>query len=927
MFKYILLALLIPATLFATATRVIDGQQLTNATATLTFPSSTDTIVGRATTDTLTNKSISGSTNTFTNIDLTTSVGSSILPVANGGTNSSSFTAGSLVFAGASGTSLTQDNSGIFYDDPNNRLGLGIATPQQQFHIDAGTGIASLMQFTNGATTGQTSTDGFVVGISSGGVAQIRNREATNMQFFTNNLQAFSIMSNGNVGIQNNTGSQLATTDTTGFFYISSSAGTPTGVASTFNGGRPIHIDSTNSKFYFYSGGWISPASAVGTLGAGNANGFDITAGVATLHAATSTQPGAVSATTQTMAGNKTFLGSVETETSLILEDPGAGTNTTTIQAGVPTTSYTLTLPVDDGTTNQCLKTDGSGVTSWGACGSTSGADNYIINPNATVNTNNVTASGGSLTRNTTTPLYGVADFAIDLSASAQTVTWDSNAMDPYLKYGNCQGSFYYKGDASLYKAYVTVNSIKVSQEIQLTNESVSTASRPVTLVFPCGDLSFVAKVVIEATDNSAAAINVGKVFVGEAGLISVGTETGWSQYTPTFTQFGTVTVQSFWWKRIGDSLYIHGRFTTGTTGASEARISLPSVFVTSSNIATLQVFGKYGRSTATTASHGGFVTVAPSVAYVNFSNFEVFGSGTVTAIGAAVGTSVAGNTEVLSVQAGPIPIQGWSSSVSAVPADQTDFGWRNCTNNISSPTAGLGTITSNSCKIRRKGEFAEINQDITVGTRTATEARLALPDGLVLDAAYPSLQPCMAGDVLVAATTTVDYMVQCTASLNYITFGYNENVPTGGSVAQLGNAIFADATRIKINYMAKISGWVENQKAPILVSSVTSSSSTVAERIIYGNVTGSNCTASFTSGGVTLSGTRTGDGTGCTLTFSPAFAVEPACTYKTKTSNTCASANSVADTTSAVRVAVRVCDVGGSGNDSDVDFICIGPR
>jgi hypothetical protein len=37
-------------------------------TGTLTLPSSTDTLVGRATTDTLTNKSISGLTNTFTNI-------------------------------------------------------------------------------------------------------------------------------------------------------------------------------------------------------------------------------------------------------------------------------------------------------------------------------------------------------------------------------------------------------------------------------------------------------------------------------------------------------------------------------------------------------------------------------------------------------------------------------------------------------------------------------------------------------------------------------------------------------------------------------------------------------------------------------------------------------------------------------------------
>ena len=52
---------------------------------TLTLPTSSDTLVGRATTDTLTNKSISGSTNTITNVSLTTGV-TGTLPVANGGT-------------------------------------------------------------------------------------------------------------------------------------------------------------------------------------------------------------------------------------------------------------------------------------------------------------------------------------------------------------------------------------------------------------------------------------------------------------------------------------------------------------------------------------------------------------------------------------------------------------------------------------------------------------------------------------------------------------------------------------------------------------------------------------------------------------------------------------------------------------------------
>jgi hypothetical protein len=70
--------------------------------------------------------------NRATNVWSVTTIGSissgltGVLPVANGGTNTSTaFTTGSVVFAGASGT-YTQDNSGLFFDNTNKRLYLNI---------------------------------------------------------------------------------------------------------------------------------------------------------------------------------------------------------------------------------------------------------------------------------------------------------------------------------------------------------------------------------------------------------------------------------------------------------------------------------------------------------------------------------------------------------------------------------------------------------------------------------------------------------------------------------------------------------------------------------------------------------------------------------------------------------------------------------
>jgi len=61
--------------------------------------------------------------------------GGGALAVASGGTGTKTqFTAGSVVFAGASGV-YTQDNTNLFWDDTNNRLGIKTATPGTELDV------------------------------------------------------------------------------------------------------------------------------------------------------------------------------------------------------------------------------------------------------------------------------------------------------------------------------------------------------------------------------------------------------------------------------------------------------------------------------------------------------------------------------------------------------------------------------------------------------------------------------------------------------------------------------------------------------------------------------------------------------------------------------------------------------------------------
>jgi hypothetical protein len=53
----------------------------------------------------------------------------------------------------------------------------------------------------------------------------------------------------------------LATTATSGFLYIPTCAGAPTGVPAGFTGTVPIVFDTTNNKLYVYDGAWLSTAA------------------------------------------------------------------------------------------------------------------------------------------------------------------------------------------------------------------------------------------------------------------------------------------------------------------------------------------------------------------------------------------------------------------------------------------------------------------------------------------------------------------------------------------------------------------------------------------------------------------------------------------------------------------------------------------
>ncbi len=129
-------------------------------------------------------------------------------------------------------------------------------------------------------------------------------------------------------------------------------------------------------------------------------------------------------------------------------------------------------------------------------------------------------------------------------------------------------------------------------------------------------------------------------------------------QYTPTLTGFGTPTGVSIWSRRVGDSLEIRGRFTSGTATAVEAQMTLGfngvSGNVTSSatKVPTLQVCG-YGAFDVV-AAVSGTVLIESGVGYITFGV-----QGLAAGMTKATGSGFTGNTTTFAFFC-TVPIAGW---------------------------------------------------------------------------------------------------------------------------------------------------------------------------------------------------------------------------------------------------------------------------
>lgn len=341
------------------------------------------------------------------------------------------------------------------------------------------------------------------------------------------------------------------------------------------------------------------------------------------------------------------------------------------------------------------------------------GLTNYVKNPTCKRDTSNITASGGVLARNTTTALDGISDCTWDPSASAQTLTYALNSFASGLKGQNCEARIRYLGDASLVKAYVNQNAVKIVGDLQLSN--TGTNAGLASIPYPCGDGSTATTLVLESTGNAANVQH--QVYSGLITNLGAGSQvTAWTAYTPTVQGFGTLSNVSMFYRIVGSNIEIQGKFQAGTTTASEARVYLPGGYTSAdtTRIATIQSAGHWWEANPTVAP--GATLIEPSVSYVTFGSGSS-GNNSFTKLNAS---GVAASNELVGVYASvPLSGQGIGTTISlnAGPASwsgyhATDCAWTTSSASFADPAAdasctftertnrNFGTVTSAGSKL-----------------------------------------------------------------------------------------------------------------------------------------------------------------------------------------------------------------------------------
>lgn len=130
-------------------------------------------------------------------------------------------------------------------------------------------------------------------------------------------------------------------------------------------------------------------------------------------------------------------------------------------------------------------------------------------------------------------------------------------------------------------------------------------------------------------------------------------------------------------------------------------------------------------------------------------------------------------------------------------------------------PTAnGLGTLSGVFTQWRRVGDSIQIIGEFTIGTVSAAEARLTLPNGYLVDTTKITAA-AIVGQIIATSNGAPYNVIASGAANNYVQMSSTTN--TSGLTPANGNALFGNSNTLSINAVIPISGLTANTSLNVL--------------------------------------------------------------------------------------------------------------
>lgn len=652
------------------------------------------------------------------------------------------------------------------------------------------------------------------------------------------------------------------------------------------------------------------------------------------------------------------FIDTVETLTNKTLTDPNINAVDFSEQSATPSTPSSGTKKMYCKNDGVCYTLDSSGNEVPVGSGS-GGFDNLLADqyPTFDSSVSAWTASGGTLTTATSGSDFmgmGKSNATWDSSASGQTLTLPAVTIPN--GYANTNGLYRCKVMNRSGATYTmgTWNGTTLANTITI---DPGMTPKYVEIMAPLGAAGTTTAIRFTSVASNEPLISIKDCYIGqnfEVGTVAQATLIGqikitgcsWSTPSTSFTNFSATTGCTYtvlagsgvsapatMIPGIKFASLPPGNYTLHWEGRTQNTTSNASAYFQFSDGTNISNEISQLQSGSSNPIHPGFQqTISYSAPQSNVT-LQIQAK---TDSGGTAGLN-ANNPSTISVYYFP------TQSQQAVRADNSDFDPTAFT-----PTySGIGTVSSSNLFYWRVGKMLHIGGTFVTGTTAASTASFTLPAGLSIDATkLPS--GISAGGKIVrnvsgpssSAQEYNDVMLVDTANPTLIFFGTANNAHTPASEQTGANAFGSSETELITNFEVPIAGWTNNGRAPLLVGSVTSSTSGMErmERAHFGGsgsqtsptvCSSSPCTIYSQSGSWLTSITRNSTGDYTLNIASGEFSDIPTCNFirgKTGTTNY-GIWPAYTGTPSATSVEFSARDITNTAADSEVYVLCQGPR